>query len=331
MKQRILTSSIIILFVLSLPAFALAKKPVQKLKDPVKNFTEYNTRFSEILDLGYAAVPDLVELLEEDTADDEIEAKRQWGAKVTAMNILSELKAKNALAVLEDLLENSDDLSAINNSARTIGRIGGNQAYKILEGVFFNTQAFRYSYNDDRKRAVIAALGLCGNKKAVPLLLDALENPNNDQGIRIYAAGSLGLLGNTEGLGLVNDAAESDDSQVKLAAIRALGLIGSTESIESLVDKTGGSHVKYIHRNAAKLSLVQIESEQLTGKEKAEYIKEQLIKNPKKTGYVQWGTMKLKNMKSQSAKKALKNLSEQDAPEFSVLSHAAKARLKTMD
>lgn len=322
---------IFFLFGLSLSVPAMAKKPVEKLKDPVKNFTEYDARFEAILDLGISVIPDLIELLAEDEDSlNEEDAKRLWGAKVTAMNILSELNAKEALNILKDMLENSDDLSAINNAARTIGRIGGNQAFKILQEVFINAQNFQYSYNEDRKRAVIAGLGLCGNKKAAGLLLDAMSNYNNDEIIRIYAAGSLGLLGSNDGLDIATAGLTSDNPYVKLAAIRALGLIGSATSVSSLTDSTD-PHIKYIYRKAAKLAVTQIEAEQLSGNDQIQFIYDQLVKHPKVTEFVLWGTMKLKKINSPGAKKVLKQLSNENAPEFAVLKHAAKMKLKTMN
>jgi HEAT repeat protein len=126
--------------------------------------------FEEILNQGDQAVPDLIALLQEkiSTADPDA-ARRHWGAKVSAMNILSEMKAGDALAVLKDMLENSEDLSAVYNAARAIGSIGGNNAFQILEEIFTNAGNFRYAENNqERKKAAITGMGLCENKKAIP-------------------------------------------------------------------------------------------------------------------------------------------------------------------
>ena len=325
----LLTLAILMFFALSTPGAALAGTSVQKLKDPAQNNSDYNAIFEEIISQGGSATSDLIALLAEKTPLDLVEAKRHWGAKVTAMNILSELSAQEALDILKDMLENSDNLSVINNAARTIGRIGGNKAYQILEDVFVNAQNLRYTQNDARLRASIAGLGLCGNKKATGLLAGVMKNPNNDEIIQIYAAGSLGLLGSQDGLDAATAGLGSTDPYIRLAATRALGLIGSPSSVPAL-SKLTRPDVDYVYRKSAQLSIAQIETAQLPDDNKIVYIQHQLINHPQITDFIQWGTMKLKKMNTPKAKKALEDLTTGNAPDFEALRHAAKVRAKTM-
>ena len=329
--KRLLTIVMISLVALSAPGALLAKTSVQKLKDPVRNMAEYDLVFEEILDQGDTAVPDLVGLLQEEVptlnTDD---AKKQWAAKVTAMNILSELKAQNSLVVLKDMLENSDNLSGINNAARTIGNIGGNNAFKILEGVLINAGASRYAANNvERKKAAILAMGLCDNKKAVPYLMGELNDPRNDEVTRIYAAGSLGLLGVKDGLGTAEEGLNSADPYVRMAAIRAMGVIGSAASLPALKGLTG-NNVDYVYRKSASAAIFQIETEQLPDGKKPAFIQQNLMKNPGSTEFVQWGTLKLKKLGTPAAKKALLEMAAQNDPDHGVLKSAAKARAKRM-
>lgn len=328
--KRLLTLITLLLFGLSTTDAVSAEKSVRKLKGPVAHYSDYNAIFEEIIDQGKAAVPDLIALLKEAEPTNHEEAKWQWAAKVTAMNILSEINAQEALPVFKDMLENADNLSAINNSARTIGRIGGNKAYKILEDVYVNAQNLQYDMSNERLRATIAGLGLCGNKKAVRFLSEAVNNPNNDEMIRIYAAGSLGLLGSKAGLGIATAGLDSDDEYVRLAATRALGLIGAVSAVPAL-SKLDKPDVDYVYRKAAKLSIAQIETEQLSDDDKIVYIQHQLVNHARITDFVQWGTLRLKKMKTPGAKKALQDLTTDDHPDFKVLKHAAKMRAKTMD
>ncbi|RJP90513.1 MAG: HEAT repeat domain-containing protein [Desulfobacteraceae bacterium] len=328
--KRLLTLTIMLLFCLSTPVAALAQKPVQKLKGAVRDFSDYNAIFEEIIDQGKTATPDLIALLKEAPPANADDANQHWNAKVTAMNILSEINAQEALDILKDMLENSGSLSAINNAARTIGRIGGNKAYKILEDVFVNAQNLRYDMSNERMRAVIAGMGLCGNKKAGRFLSEAMNNSSNDEMIRIYAAGSLGLLGSKAGLGVATAGLDSDDEYVRLAATRALGLIASSSAVPAL-RKLDKPDVDYVYRKAAKLSIAQIETEQLSDDNKIVYIQHQLVNHAQITDFVQWGTMRLKKMKTPKAKKALQDLTTDDSPDFKVLKHAAKMRAKTMD
>jgi HEAT repeat protein len=327
----ILAITLILIFALTGPAPLLAKSSVQKLKDPVTKFAEYDLVFEEILDQGDQAVPDLIALLQEQiSTTNPDEARRHWGAKVSTMNILSELKAKDALAVLKEMLENSDDLSAIYNSARAIGSIGGNQAFQILEEVFIHAGSFRYAENNqERKKAAITGMGLCENQKAIPYLMAEMNNPNSDEVSRIYAAGSLGLLGNNSGLSVAGAGLASDDEYVRMAAIRALGIIGNSSSVPALTGLLDPK-VAYVYRKAAKVAIFQIDTEQLPDSKKVDFIHQQLIKNPDTTEFIQWGTLKLKKINTPASKKALQELSALDAPEFVTLKNAAKLRAKTM-
>ncbi len=322
--KRISAVAILILSMLLVSAAALAKTPVQALKDPVTNLSQHDQRIDAVLAQGSAAIPGLIALL-----DEKPDFSSRWGAKVTAMNILSEFKAQSALNPLKNMLENSNNLSAINNAARTIGRIGGNHAYKILADVLQNTLNYRYTLNEERQKAVIAGLGLCGNKKAVRPLTEVLNNPSNDLLIRIYAAGSLGLLGNQSGLDVAESGLNSADPYVNLAAIRALGIIGSPSSIPALTASTH-PNADIVHRRAAALSIVQIKAAKLSGDAKVAFIQQQISAHHTTTQFIQWGTMKLKKINTPAAENALKHLSEQNGPGYAALRHAATVRWNTM-
>lgn len=327
--KRFVTLAAVLVFGLSATGTAMSATPSQKLKTNPQTIAEANAVIEEIIDQGGSAAPDLITFLTEQPPAGRETAKQQWAAKVTAMNILGELKTQEALDILKDMLENSDSLSAVNNSARTIGRIGGNKAFRILEEVYVNAENGLYDQSGERLRAVIAGLGLCGNKKAAALLKTTMENPGNDPMIRIYAAGSLGLLGSKDGVDVATEGLHSNDPYVRLAAVRALGLIASPSAIPAL-KKLSGADVDYVYRKSARLSIAQIETEQLTDDNKIVYIQHQLVNHPQITDFIQWGTLRLKQMNTPQSKKALEALTTDDAPEFEVLRHAAKIRAKTM-
>lgn len=327
--KRLLPLVAVLVFSLSAHGAAMSATPSQKLKTHPRNIAEANAVIEEIIDHGDSAAPDLIAFLAEQPPAGPEAAQRHWAAKVTAMNLLGELKAQDALEPLKDILENSDSLSAINNSARTIGRIGGGKAFGILEEVYADAEKGLYDQGGERLRAVIAGLGLCGNKKAAALLKAAMENPGNDPMIRIYAAGSLGLLGSKDGLDVATEGLNASDPYVRLAAVRALGLIAAPSAVPAL-KKLSGANVDYVYRKSARLSIAQIETEQLTNDNKIVYIQHQLVNHPQTTEFVQWGTLRLKQMNTPKSKKALEDLTTDDAPEFEVLRHAAKIRAKTM-
>lgn len=330
MKKHKLVSAALILFILSVPLSAMADNPVNKLKYATGNSAEYGAIFEEIMDQGVASVNDLLAMLRGDTpVGDQAAIKKDWAAKVTAMNLLGEMKAKPALDLLGDLLKNSDNISAIYNSGRAIGRIGGPNAFKILMDVLLEAANSGDELGDARKKAAILGLGLCEDDQAVSLLQDELNNPGNSETIRIYAAGSLGLFGINDGLGIVSAGLNSDDATVRLAAIRAIGIIGEAGSIAALNNMVGPD-TKYVHRKAAQLSVAQIKAARMTGDEKVGFIKQELMKNSRDTAFIQWGTMTLKNTRSSAAIKALADLASRPGQEMASLRQAARIRMKSV-
>lgn len=329
-KIRLLTLSLMLLVCFMMPAYGSAASKAEKLKDPAKNLTEYDALVEDIYLQGENSVPGLISLLQSQPRSSDARAvKNDLYAKVTAMNLLGDLKAKNALSVLAGMLERSGNHSIISNAARAMGTIGGNQANKLLEQILRKTMTKSYTMNEERQRAVIVAMGLCDNKKAIPYLLDVLNDTNNSELVRIYSAGSLGLLGNKDGLDVALKGLDSDDAQIKLSSIRALGLIGSDSSLDALTNLTKPD-VDYVFKSAATLAIAQIESSQMPDDQKTDFIADQLEKHPKNSEFIQWGTKKLVKMGTPGAKRTLERLSDKKDPDYSVLCRAAKLRAKTI-
>lgn len=318
----------VIISICFMPSLGMAASKVAKLKEPVKSLSEYEELVEEIFLEGDSSVAELISILRIQTrSSDETTVKRDHFAKVTAMNLLGELKAKNSLSILNEMLERSENQSIISNAGRTIGSIGGDQAYKILSQILKKSLTKQYSMNEARQRAAIIGLGLCGNQKAVSLLLEILKNTDNSELIKIYSAGSLGLLGNNEGLDIASKGLDSEDSKIKLSSIMALGLIGSLSSVDSLTYLTQ-PWFDYVYKSAATLALAQIESAQMPEDQKIDFIADQLEKYPKSTEFIQWGTKTLVKMNTPVARKRLERLSEKKEPQFEVLSRAARLRAK---
>lgn len=330
MTKNMKASGAVLLLIFTLYACSQGENQVKKLKEPAKSSEEKDTQVEEILSMKELAVPDLIDLLNEEPESDSSKEKLQWSAKVTAMNILSELKAEEALPSLKHMLETSENLSAINNSARSIGRIGGVNAFIILKDVYAKIKRTAYSMNEEREKAVIISLGLCGDRNAVPLLADELYDGSNDTITRIYAAGSLALLGNNDGYALVNENLSSDVEEIRLAALRALGFFGTPASVPALKSAVKNDE-STIHQRAAKLSLMQVEEKNLSMEKKTGFIQNQLIGNPGITEIQQWGTQRLKTMNTAESKNALVEISVLITPEHASLKRAARMRLITMD
>ncbi|MBU2488391.1 MAG: HEAT repeat domain-containing protein [Proteobacteria bacterium] len=316
MNKRTLIASLIAVSILCLPAMASAGPAVAKLKGPAAQTDQYGAIFEEVLAEGDAAVADLLALLEGPEA---------LAAKVTAMNLLGELKAKDALEALAGILETSDNASLIVNAARAMGEIGGNRAFKLLADALDGANANRQADSATVKKAAILGLGLTGDKKAVNLLLAELDDYNNDEIVRIYAAGSLGLLGSDAGLDTATAGLDSADPSVRLASLRALGLIASAGS-EAALDELAGPGSKFVVRNAARLALVQVKAARMGNGEKVGFLKDNLLGNPRASELVAWGTRELARTASKDAKDALKEMAGKQGPEYSALRRAARIK-----
>jgi HEAT repeat protein len=328
MKKNQLIGAAMMLLVLTVPFAAMAASSVSKLQH-AGSPSEYGAIFEEILDQGDASVNELLALLREDApAADPAVMEKDWAAKVTAMNLLGEMKAQSALNLLGSMLENSDNVSAIYNSGRAIGRIGGPKAFIVLKDVLIETANSGDELNDARKKAAIIGLGLCEDEQAIPLLQDELNNSANTDTVRIYAAGSLGMLGSSDGLAVVKAGLDSDDAGVRLAAIRAMGMIAAPDSIADLADAVGPNE-KFVPRKAAQLSVAQITAARLNGDEKVRFIEKELMKNSRDTAFIQWGTMQLKKIRSAAAMNALTRLAGQPGQEMAPLRQAARIRMKS--
>ncbi|MEW6076323.1 MAG: HEAT repeat domain-containing protein [Thermodesulfobacteriota bacterium] len=328
MKRHQLIGAAMMLLILAVPLAAMADSAVSRLKH-ANTPAEYGAIFEEILDQGDASAGELLALLREDVpAGDPAVMQKAWEAKVTAMNLLGEMKAQSALVLLGDMLKDSDNVSAIYNAGRAIGRIGGTNAFNILKNILAETAGADNELSEARKKAAIVGLGLCENEQAIELLRDELNNAANTDIVRIYAAGSLGMLGVNDGLDVVKARLDSEDADIRLAAIRALGLIGDADAIADLNNAVGPNGMA-VPRRAAQLSVAQITAARMTGDEKVRFIEKELMKNSHDTAFIQWGTMQLKKIRSSASMNALASLAGQPGQEMAILRQAARIRMKS--
>ncbi len=327
MKKNPAKTVVILALLLVLPAAAFAGSPVSRLKDTFTSYNAYEDALEAIVDQGAAAIPELMAIAGQDAPADPAAALAHHRARATAIQLLGDQNAVAALPLLTQILRTSTDVSAVNNAARAIARMGGASAYKILADTLALVNKSPDALFVERKKAVIVGLGLVGDKKAIPLLTAELNNAKNSLLVRIYAAGSLGLLGRQDGKALVTAALDSADPNVRLAAIRALGLIGSSTSTADLSSFTIPQEHRVI-RQAAMLALSQIKAHGQPEASRAAFIKQEIMRNFGAADFVQWGTMSLKRMNTAEARQALKDMSGLTAPDYQHLRRAARLRMK---
>lgn len=111
-------------------------------------------------------------------------------------------------------------------------------------------ELYARSKNDDPmvRRYLTVVLGDLHDRKATPLLLDALHD--QDAETRIYALWALGELHDPAALPALEQAAADDDSGIRKMAVYALGELHSAEAVPLLV-KTLADPVADVRFNAA--------------------------------------------------------------------------------
>jgi HEAT repeat protein len=96
------------------------------------------------------------------------------------------------------------------------------------------TELYARSKNDDPmvRRYLTVVLGNLGDRRATPLLLDALNDPDSET--RIYALWALGEMKDARALPALAKAAADEDAGLRKMAVYALGEIGGNEALAPL-------------------------------------------------------------------------------------------------
>jgi HEAT repeat protein len=91
---------------------------------------------------------------------------------------------------------------------------------------------FKESEDEEMRRYLALVLGYTQDPKAVPLLVEALDDP--DSQMRIYALWALGALGEPSAMAPLEASLSDDDPGIRKTAAYALGQLGRPESAAAL-------------------------------------------------------------------------------------------------
>jgi HEAT repeat protein len=209
-----------------------------------------NQAAEELAALGKAAVSILIDALSDRNAK---------VREVVAM-ALGKIRDLQAAPALERALRNEqlapeneegDDTDARAEAALAIGAIGDASAFEPLTAMLAEALETDWTLS----WYIIDALGMLGDTRAVPLLVDALEHPDFD--VQKSAMHALVSFGQVAVAPLV-DIALDKDSRGRTLAVRALGAIGAPRAAPALarVIKDHGNH-PFLRAGAA-LALGQV-------------------------------------------------------------------------
>lgn len=311
-----------------LPTVAMANFTADLLASTYRKPTDRHANLLSIIENRDNAIGDLRNIVKSKRTVklSAYEERKEMDSRVTAINLLGELKDNKSLVELNRLLISSDDPSLIFNSARSMGKISGKEAFVLLSRALLLSLNKSDERNEFIKKATVLGLGICGQKQAVPLLKKVLKNPKNNQLLKIYAAGSLGLLGSEEGLDIATNGVQSSNSQIRQRSIQALGLIGN-QSSQKILQKEIQSK-KFFIKNTASLALARVEYRHIADGDKVGFIKKQLEQHPRNQAFIGWGTRNLSKIDTFESLDVLEKYSRQENKRLQRLKNAAEIQLK---
>ena len=168
------------------------------------------------------------------------------------------LGGDDAAVVLEAALAEEPTVDGRSVAAVALGMTKHASAGRILrEALARNVEASGRDARNHRA-ALITALGLAGDREAVPVLQHMLLSVDaRDDRARAHAASALGRIGDPAALPPLIKATDDDDAGVRQAAILALGAFRDSSSVQAL-RKTLGYGSYELERCCAAISLARV-------------------------------------------------------------------------
>jgi HEAT repeat protein len=174
----------------------------------------------------------------EDTARDLVVAAIRYRAAISSVGLAADL------APLVDATDNAEALAAI----QALGTNGDASSASLLVGKLKSAD-----YPDARKNEVVLALGALKNAAAVDELLSIAGSGDQEKVRRLYAADSLGKIGDTRALPVLRAMLAEKDALVRLYAASALARFSLEEVFPSLLQGLRDENVKVREQSARAL------------------------------------------------------------------------------
>jgi len=183
-----------------------------------------------LIDIGPAAVSDLIEAFED----------RRNNARIDIARILGKIGDNRAVPpLLNAIWENDKELRKW--VASSLGQIKDPSAVPHLVRVLGNPEASLdlrsrviVTGELDLQLLVLGALGEIGHVSAVPAIVPWLKA--NDEDVRIRAAKALGMIGDPSAIPALIEVLKGDDLKLHSTAAEAMGSIGGEEAVIALTE-----------------------------------------------------------------------------------------------
>jgi HEAT repeat protein len=154
---------------------------------------------------------------------------------IALISYLSGIKSADSLEILRELVDHEDPTVAA-EAIRALGKTGreallsGNST-----GAFLLEKLDDNEFDEKLKPEIILALGELKGEDAVERLIEIVEDPDQDKGWRMYAADSLGKIGDPRAVDVLKDLFKEKDALLKTYAASALANFQMGEVIDILM------------------------------------------------------------------------------------------------
>jgi HEAT repeat protein len=165
-----------------------------------------------------------------------------------AVKYLAAMESSGLAASLPPLVDASDNGVAL-AAIQALGAVGDTSSAELL-----CAKLKSLDYPDARKTDIILALGALKNPAAVEQLLEIAKNTDEEKVRRMYAADSLGKIGDSRALPVLRDMFAENDALIRQYAASALSRFGLDEVFPSLIQGLRDENAKVREQSAKTLA-----------------------------------------------------------------------------
>ncbi len=184
---------------------------------------DYGDRLSAVNQMRYLDPAIAFEMMQ--TAVIDANSRVRYSA-VSQLASLGHYNPSKSLEILRDRIRTDGEVDVRAAAADAIGALRLTEAFDDLHYLYHNTNEWLIQFS------IIAALGELGDKRALPLLEEALHSETDL--VKTAAIGSLGELGDAKAVALLLNFVSDQDWQVRYRVVQALGRLGGAEAQSAL-------------------------------------------------------------------------------------------------
>jgi HEAT repeat protein len=163
---------------------------------------------------------------------------------LSAIDYLGRVKYAKASPVLMELLD-TEERRFMSNAFRALGRTASADKETADETADFLIDFYNNrNPGDDNRREVIIAVGATGSAKGVSLLVEIASNTDERATLRIAALDALSKVGDQDGLEAILGCINTNDPNVRSAAVAALGPFSGEKVDKAILDAFRDSYYR---------------------------------------------------------------------------------------